>query len=350
MNPSGSACRKRCGFTLVELLVVIAIIALLVGILLPALGKARRSARTLVCSSNMRQSGMAFSTYSADSKGAVAAFSWKPGSTPSQFADLSSAPSSPDAHAFQAIDIARRLTGHISDGTYPTFQNRYVDRRLGHLPLSDGGYFADKIPVPGSACPEDGDTILWQRNVDTLDSVLLQTGELNPSDPIGFKKLLPFWSSYELSPCAYSPDSGPGIVWQYSGQPGGHFVYTANGAPNFVSRKQDEVTFPSQKVQEYDLFDRHASKRTIWYAYPAAAQPLLFFDGSVSVRKTQDSNRGWNPATPFAATPTTYQYWPVGSDPPTLNGLASESVIGYYRWTRTGLKGIDFGGKEQTRY
>lgn len=56
----------RPGFTLVELLVVIAITALLLGILLPSLGRARDSARTTACLANTRALGLAWQMYASD--------------------------------------------------------------------------------------------------------------------------------------------------------------------------------------------------------------------------------------------------------------------------------------------
>src|SRR5881392_641386 len=60
---------RRIGFTLVELLVVIGIIALLMGILMPALSKARKASQEVVCQSNLRQFGIGIAMYAGQNKG-----------------------------------------------------------------------------------------------------------------------------------------------------------------------------------------------------------------------------------------------------------------------------------------
>ncbi|MEM9417436.1 MAG: prepilin-type N-terminal cleavage/methylation domain-containing protein [Planctomycetota bacterium] len=67
VSPSRAATAQ--GFTLIELLVVISIIALLIGILLPELGAARGSARSIASLSNLRQIGIATVAYTTEQKG-----------------------------------------------------------------------------------------------------------------------------------------------------------------------------------------------------------------------------------------------------------------------------------------
>jgi prepilin-type N-terminal cleavage/methylation domain-containing protein len=66
--------RRKLAFTLIELLVVIAIIAILAGIMMPALAKAKQTARSASCQNNLHQLAVASLTYSVDMNGRLPYF------------------------------------------------------------------------------------------------------------------------------------------------------------------------------------------------------------------------------------------------------------------------------------
>ena len=209
--------KRRLGFTLIELLVVIAIIALLIGILLPALGKARKAARLSICGSNLKQVGVAVNTYAADFEDKIASFSWNVGNYTTKYADLRNpGGSNNQAQMFQLTEIIRRKTG---DDTIPPLRNRAPQRRFSHMVIVD--YMADVIPEQTAACPEDKQLIAWAKDPKNPPDIGEQGSE-------AYNIMTPYRSTYQFVPASWAPDKGTpatNTVYQYKQN---HDLFVAN--------------------------------------------------------------------------------------------------------------------------
>lgn len=322
---------KTSGFTLIELLVVIAIIALLIGLLLPALAKARGAARQSVCQANMRQTGLAFQTYGADFKDAIATFTWLPGGNYTDVPDLRPTPGNTPAVRFraaasQATDIVRRLSGRGTAINVPIGWTPHY--YFNHLVLND--YQGQRLPEPTVVCPEDAVRLRWQREV-ASNPIVVSTASWFP----------PYSSTYSFVPASYSKDTGsPG---RFTLGPGlSQAAFTAGDQP-LGGRMLHEVFVPGAKVAMFDEVARHGGKPT-YHAYIDARVPLLFWDGSVRVMPTALAAAGASPNDPGNPTPLSIAYRPqtLINDPPTRSAALQETLITRYQWTRNGLRGIDF--------
>jgi prepilin-type N-terminal cleavage/methylation domain-containing protein/prepilin-type processing-associated H-X9-DG protein len=350
---------RNKAFTLIELLVVIAIIALLIGILLPALGQARRSAQNVVAQANARSLNTGAANYAGDSDDRIFSFTWRAGGS---YINLKSGKEKTPATdtiaaAWQAQNILQRATGRITGmGRMLAPQQRLMHRRYSHLVLLD--YLTDRQPEPIAASPFDKNLINWQENpLEYLeDGNSFPYGNGTPDQP-GYDtdtnwnlpaivQLWPFASTYQMVPAAWNTDgiNGTNTYIPIDDTPHLFTSLTGNG-PTLGRRKMTHVAHPSGKVMMFEEFDRFSDPNGLYFAYPEAKCNLAFFDGSVRQEESQDANPGWNPANDDQV--WRQKYVPLDTFPEPKAGLGDQTEYCMrYRWTRYGLQGIDFGGED----
>lgn len=337
-------------FTLIELLVVIAIIALLIGILLPALGEARKAARLALDLNNQRQLGVAANSYATDFQDRNPTFSWRIDQPENPFGSPGSLL---QAAADQAVSIINerggrdltRISGWIPHVLYS------------HLVLQD--YLASRLPEKLVVSPSDTHRLAWQNwrefGYYTPSPVAAAGGGTVSNDEMRW----PYSCSYDTVVALYDrgqstnirATTGSAVTRRLKW--GAHNSYFVPGDADLDATRASDVSFPSQKAFMHESVDRY-KKVQRYYAYDDARLPILMFDASSSVRISADSNDGWDPNAPTLASSgiNWFDYaralyarnqW----EPPTRNGaLIDPNVKGYYKWTRGGLKGVDFGGRE----
>jgi hypothetical protein len=333
----------RAGFALTDLAATIAAILILIAILSTSLGESRRNAQLGESIANLKRIGAGTTSYAADHQDLLWGFSWQ-GGTVELMADENGdlVPTElPDddngAQMRQGVHLIRILDDRVgNEGTklMPIVNAWAVQVMYSHLPLVDylGAHPLDRW----TADPGDRNRINWKDDpVNKFDQGFWLPNQPDPTIPTN--RRWPYSSSYRAVAAAwdvYQSDlrNGTGFrVEQASTE--NTWIYPAEG--QLFGNTLADVAYPAHKVHVHDSNQRHFGACQPFFAQLNSRLPLLFFDASVTVRRTADANPGWRPNIPtFPCSLYNYQ-GPLCPGDDTV-------VKGHYAWTRAGLSGLDF--------
>jgi prepilin-type N-terminal cleavage/methylation domain-containing protein/prepilin-type processing-associated H-X9-DG protein len=145
--------RRRSGFTLIELLVVIAIIAVLIGLLLPAVQKVREAASRMSCQSNLKQLGVAVHNYHDTNNSFPPAWDYEPPKPPQRPTGVSHAwgtyllPSLEQGNLYKNYDFDKLLYNDPNSSVIQT------PLKVFQCPSTPNPNRAYSFPVPANVLP-----------------------------------------------------------------------------------------------------------------------------------------------------------------------------------------------------